>query len=50
MLLASAEIRFAGSRVYTRRLVEPFLATTPRDELERWFPTARDLARRESAD
>lgn len=49
-LLASAEIRFAGSRVYTRRLVEPFLATTPIDELERWFPSAQDLARRESTD
>ena len=27
-LLAAAEVRFAGSRAYTRRLVEPFLATT----------------------
>jgi hypothetical protein len=49
-LLASAEIRFAGSRAYTRRLVEPFLATTPIDELARWFPSARELARRESGD
>jgi hypothetical protein len=44
-LLASAEVRFAGSRAYTRRLVEPFLASTPIEELERWFPSARDLAR-----
>lgn len=46
-LLATAEIRFAGSRAYTRRLVEPFLATTPLDDLARWFPSARDLARKE---
>jgi hypothetical protein len=48
-LLASAEVRFAGSRAYTRRLIEPFLATTPLENLARWFPSARDLARRESA-
>ena len=30
-LLATAEVRFAGSRAYTRRLVEPFLSTTPID-------------------
>jgi hypothetical protein len=47
-LLASAEIRFAGSRAYTRRLVEPFLATTPREALIRWFPSAADLVLRES--
>ena len=47
-LLASAEVRFAGSRAYTRRLVEPFLATTPLEDLARWFPSSRDLARRES--
>jgi hypothetical protein len=46
-LLASAEIRFAGSRAYTRRLIEPFRATASVDELARWFPSARDLARRE---
>jgi hypothetical protein len=46
-LLAAAEIRFAGSRAYTRRLVEPFLATTSPAKLARWFPSARDLARRE---
>jgi hypothetical protein len=43
-LLASAEIRFAGSRAYTRRLVAPFLATTGLAELTRWFPSARELA------
>ena len=43
-LLATAEVRFAGSRGYTRRLVEPFLATTPLDHLARWFPSARELA------
>jgi hypothetical protein len=48
-LLAAAEIRFAGSRAYTRRLVEPFLTTTPLDDLARWFPSARELTRRESA-
>ena len=48
-LLASAEVRFAGSRAYTRRLVEPFLATTPLESLARWFPSARELARRESS-
>ena len=44
-LLARADIRFAGSRAYTRRLVEPFLANTAVDELARWFPNARDLVR-----
>lgn len=46
-LLAQAEVRFAGSRAYTRRLVEPFLATTSVEELARWFPSVRDLARRD---
>jgi hypothetical protein len=41
-VLAAAEVRFAGSRAYTRRLVEPFLATTPVEELTRWFPSAGD--------
>jgi hypothetical protein len=45
-LLASAEVRFAGSRAYTRRLVEPFLTTTGMNELARWFPSARDLGRK----
>ena len=46
-LLATAEVRFAGSRAYTRRLVEPFLATTPPETLARWFPSARTLARQD---
>lgn len=46
-LLATAEVRFAGSRAYTRRLVEPFLSTTPMDELARWFPSSRELASKE---
>jgi hypothetical protein len=45
-LLAGAEVRFGGSRAYTRRLVEPFLANTPLEELIRWFPSARELADR----
>jgi hypothetical protein len=44
-VLATSSVRFAGSRVYTRRLIEPFLATTPLEDLVRWFPSARDLAR-----
>ena len=47
-LLATAEVRFAGSRAYTRRLVEPFLSTTPMDDLARWFPSSRELAPKES--
>jgi hypothetical protein len=49
-LLATAEVRFAGSRAYTRRLLEPFLATTPLETLARWFPSARSLTRRDAAD
>jgi hypothetical protein len=45
-LLASADVRFAGSRAYTRRLLDAFLETTPLDELARWFPGARELALR----
>ncbi|HEY7140014.1 MAG TPA: hypothetical protein VIE44_07955 [Methylomirabilota bacterium] len=48
-LLAAAEVRFGGSRAYTRRLIEPFLSTTPVDDLARWFPSVRELARKESA-
>jgi hypothetical protein len=43
-ILATSQVRFAGSRVYTRRLVEPFLTASPLDELARWFPSVRDLA------
>jgi hypothetical protein len=49
-LLATADVRFAGSRAYTRRLVEPFLATIPPETLDRWFPSARALARPEASD
>jgi hypothetical protein len=49
-VLATAEVRFAGSRAYTRRLLDPFLATTPPETLARWFPSARALGRREPTD
>jgi hypothetical protein len=45
-LLAVGDVRFAGSRAYTRRLVEPFLETTDTEMLFRLFPSARGLARR----
>jgi hypothetical protein len=47
-LLAAADVQFAGSRAYTRRLLDPFLETTPLEALERWFPSARELAARRS--
>jgi hypothetical protein len=43
-LLAAADVRFAGSRAYTRRLVPAFLETTDPETLVRLFPSARDLA------
>jgi hypothetical protein len=46
-VLATADVRFAGSRAYTRRLVEPFLASIPVEDLARWFPSVRELARKE---
>jgi hypothetical protein len=49
-LLATADVRFAGSRAYTRRLVEPFLASIPPEILGRWFPNARALARTDASD
>ncbi|HEX2481921.1 MAG TPA: hypothetical protein VHQ69_08585, partial [Methylomirabilota bacterium] len=48
-ILATSQVRFAGSRAYTRRLVEPFLTVSPLDELARWFPSVRDLAPPETA-
>lgn len=48
-LLAAADIRFGGSRAYTKRLLEPFLETTEREVLFRFFPSARDLSRRAPA-
>ena len=47
-VLATADVRFAGSRAYTRRLVEPFLASIPVEDLARWFPSVRELTRQES--
>jgi hypothetical protein len=40
-VLAAGEVRFAGSRAYTRRLARPFLETTPAETLLRLFPSAR---------
>jgi hypothetical protein len=45
-LLAVGQVRFAGSRAYTRRLLDPFLETTPVGVVARLFPSAGDLARR----
>ncbi len=45
-LLAAAEVRFAGSPAYTKRLLQPFLETTPPDTLVRLFPNARALGTR----
>lgn len=43
-LLAHGRVTFAGSRAYTRRLLQPFLETTAPEVLFRLFPRARDLA------
>jgi len=45
-LLAAGDVRFAGSPAYTRRLLQPFLETTPSDRFFRIFPSARALADR----
>jgi hypothetical protein len=45
-LIASGEVRFAGSPAYTKRLIEPFLETTPPEALFRLFPSARALVSR----
>ena len=37
-VLAAADVRFAGSRAYTKRLLEPFLQTTDLETLRRLFP------------
>ncbi|MGH7318978.1 MAG: hypothetical protein ACRELA_05030 [Candidatus Rokuibacteriota bacterium] len=42
-VLATGEVRFAGSRAYTKRLARPFLETTDPETLFRLFPSARDL-------
>jgi len=45
-LIAFGEVRFAGSPAFTKRLVEPFLETTPHETLFRLFPSARALVSR----
>jgi len=49
-LLAAAEVRFAGSPAYTKRLLQPFLETTPPDTLFRLFPNAVKLGARARPD
>lgn len=43
-LLAAADVRFAGSRAYTKRLLPAFLETTEPEALFRLFPSARSLS------
>lgn len=45
-LLAGADVRFAGSRAYTKRLLDAFLETTEPETFFRLFPNARALAAR----
>jgi hypothetical protein len=42
--VATAEVRFGGSRAYTRRLLQPFLAVTSLPDLARLFPGVPTLA------
>ncbi|HSE95999.1 MAG TPA: hypothetical protein VLD61_08905 [Methylomirabilota bacterium] len=49
-VLAAGRVRFAGSRAYTRRLLEPFLETTGPDTLIRLFPSAGPLLARGTTD
>ncbi len=44
-VLAAGEVRFTGSRAYTKRLVRPFLETTDPETLFHLFPSARELIR-----
>jgi hypothetical protein len=44
--LALADVRFAGSPAYTKRLLQPFLETTSAESFFRIFPRARSLAAR----
>jgi hypothetical protein len=46
LVLAAGRVRFAGSRAYTRRLIEPFLETTDAETLVRLFPSAGPFLRR----
>ncbi len=43
-LLAVGDVRFAGSRAYTRRLLRPFLEVTGLETLAGLFPSARQMA------
>ncbi len=45
-LVAAGAVRFAGSRAYTRRLLEPFLETTDAATVTRLFPRAGSFGRR----
>jgi hypothetical protein len=45
-LLAQGDVRFAGSRAYTRRLLGPFLETTDAATLFELFPDARTMTAR----
>ena len=47
--LAVADVRFAGSPAYTKRLLQPFLETTSAESFFRIFPRARTLAARGGA-
>jgi hypothetical protein len=47
---AFADVRFAGSPAYTRRLLQPFLETTSAEAFFRVFPRARSLAARAGPD
>jgi hypothetical protein len=45
--LAVGAVRFAGSRAYTRRLLQPFLETTDTATIVRLFPSAAELGTRD---
>jgi hypothetical protein len=44
--LAFADVRFAGSPAYTKKLLQPFLESTSAESFFRLFPRARSLAAR----
>jgi len=48
-ILAAGSVRFAGSRAYTRRLIEPFREATDPDTLVRVFPSAGQFLRRDAS-
>jgi hypothetical protein len=45
-VVAAGRVRFAGSRAYTKRLLQPFLETTDAEVFCRFFPGARELLSR----